>query len=259
MGQINQPATLLDRIRRLEQELAEVRKKVGLSSAVVSRGGLTIKDNGHLRVLDSAGVERFFIGAGSPNLPNGDSQPLFIVRDGSGRRRLAVYDPVTADGYEPVFWVWDHIGHVAFTTDRNGGVAEPWTAVPLYPQFEMGHSSHHVGYTMLPVSALTTGPVVWEGWIGKVSHPRLQILGYWGRATGTSPVSVTYEVRVGHDQTVVGSWVSTGIETALYGPWDISPWLSHTNIPVRLSIRATSGDATDMVAVQVLSCWMRQT
>lgn len=39
--QVNQPSNIIDRVIALERELASVRKKVGLSSAVIARGGLT--------------------------------------------------------------------------------------------------------------------------------------------------------------------------------------------------------------------------
>ncbi|GGM76853.1 hypothetical protein GCM10012275_54400 [Longimycelium tulufanense] len=55
MGQVNQPTNTLDRIKRLERELNEVRKAIGLSSATISRGGLTVQDGAFFQVLHPTG------------------------------------------------------------------------------------------------------------------------------------------------------------------------------------------------------------
>lgn len=56
MGKVNVPSNLLDRVRRLERELAEVRKRVGLGNASISTGSLTIQGGGGLTIEGGGGL-----------------------------------------------------------------------------------------------------------------------------------------------------------------------------------------------------------
>lgn len=254
MAPINQPGDVLSQIAALRQEVADVRRTVGISSATINRGGLSLLNDAFLKAVDSNGVERLFVG--TTDAFQGTKQPVFFVRDGAGKLRVAMFDPAPAsDGYQPVFWVWDHADRVAFTTDKNGGVAEPWIPVPLYPLFnDAGYPDQADNYASLPASECT-GSSLWEGRIGKVSHPRIQIDGVWGRYTGGGAVP-SYALEVGGSD--VGTWSQTAFTGAMRGPYDISSLLGQTDVPVRLRISAT-GTGTDRIAMQVLGCWLRQT
>jgi hypothetical protein len=244
-----------DRLARIEQLLREIPRKT-LHSASVGAGGITISDDGSLRMVDSNGVERLKIGTTSGF--EGFEQPIFFVRDANGKLRIAMYDPFpVTDGYQPVYWVFDHLDHVTFTTDKNGGVAEPHISVPLMQKFRdstFGSDAPNSDPT-LPVSALGSPATCWEGRISKVSHPRLVIDGSWGRVTGASG-SPTYSLQL--NGTEVGAWSQTSYGPALKGPYDIASFLAVSNVAVTLKVSAT-GTGTDRVAVGVYGCWMRQT
>lgn len=256
MGAVNHPEDYGSKLRDLERQLREIRDRVGNISAFIGQGGLTIGDNGALSMKDASGVERFFVGlrADIP-LPDGSPQPVLIVRDSTGIVRFAIYDPDAASGYQPVVWIIDHLGQVVFTTDMNGGAAEPWIPVPLYRQFHDSAFPDAAGTTeTLPVSACNGG-VVWEGRIGKVSHPRIQYDANLGRVTGVSG-NPTYTFHVGGTQ--LDSFNVTGFGANLRGPFDISDKLGDTNVVVQLKCSAT-GTGTDRIAMGMLGCWMRQT
>ncbi|MGI8308131.1 hypothetical protein [Saccharopolyspora hattusasensis] len=89
MGQVNQPSNLLDRIKRAEQQIQRLWKSVGLASATISRGGLTLLQDAFLRMVDDNQTEVLYIGP-----DNTGKQVLTIRRRLDGRR---------ADH--------DHIGH----------------------------------------------------------------------------------------------------------------------------------------------------
>lgn len=55
MGQVNLPSNFLDRIKRLEQQLAAVRKAIGLTSATITHGDLTV-DGGQIVIKGSGGL-----------------------------------------------------------------------------------------------------------------------------------------------------------------------------------------------------------
>lgn len=260
MGQINYPSDLFDQIRNLQQQIDEVRKRVGLSSATISDGTLTVQGTGAMRFVDPGGFNRFYIGGTAPNLADGSPQAVFSLRDGAGKLRIAVYDPnPVANGNKPVVWIYDHLDHVAFTTDLNGGVAEPWIPVPMYAQFiDTAGAEAAAVYRQLPISGISGTALIWEGRIGKVSHPRIQVDGAWGVATVGSAASVTYTLQVGGVN--VGSWTTAaGAAYAVQGPWDISSMLTNVNVPVRLVASVAGGAPADRIAVGLVACWMRQT
>lgn len=247
--QPDDPAAQLDSIVR---RLDEMDRKT-LYSAQISNGGLTIK-GGFIRLVDDAGQERLYVGPSSNSMPPGQTQPVFIVRDSAGAIRLGVYDNDVA-GYEPTVWIYDDAGHVAFTTDQNGGVAEPWVYVPMYQRFFPTAFPNATNTDpCLPVSACNGG-VIWEGRIGKVSHPRIQFDMVLGRVTGTTG-SPTYTFWV--DGVQEGSFATTVYGSQVVGPFDISNLIGQSNRSVQVKVSAT-GTATDLISCGMLGVSLRQT
>lgn len=256
MAPVNQPADLLSQVQDLRRQLDELRRTVGLSSATINRGGLSLLNNAFLRSVDSNGIERFFLGSTSSF--EGVDQPVLFIRDAAGKLRIAMYDPQPAtDGYQPVFWVFDHADHVAFTTDKNGGVAEPHISVPMMQKFRDGTLGLDAPDSdpTLPISALGASVTCWEGRISKVSHPRLILAGAFGRVTGVSGAP-TYSLQLNDVQ--IGTWNDTTYVIAEKGPFDIASYLGQANVTVKLKVSGT-GTGTDRVAVAVYGCWLRQT
>lgn len=247
-----QPDDLAAQLEALTRRMDEADRKT-LYSAQISQGGLTIK-GGFIRLLDDAGNERLYIGPSSFSMPPGQTQPVFWVRDASGKIRLGVYDADGA-GYEPTFWAFDDSNHVAFTTDQNGGIAEPWVYVPMYPRFVSTNFTNQTNAEpVLPASACNGG-VVWEGRIGKVSHPYIQFDHVTGRVSGTN-ATPTYTYWVGGTQ--MGTFTDSAYQFHLAGPFDISSRLGQTNIGVQVKISAT-GTGTDLMSCGMLGVSLRQT
>lgn len=237
---------LLQRLADMQRQIDEMRAARSAEATTIGRAGL--------KVVDGTGQERLFMGHTASF--EGVDQPVFFLRDAAGRLRLALYDPKpSSDGYQPVVWVYDHTGRVAFTTDINGGVAEPW--IPVIGQNTAWPSTFlDIGttYLTLPVSACT-GVVAWEGWIGKVSHPKISYGGVFGRATGVSGTP-TYTLKV--NGTTVDSFSQTTISSDVRGPFDISSLLGVSTVTVQLSVSAT-GTGTDRIAAHIKHCYLRQT
>jgi hypothetical protein len=154
MGQVNQPTNLLDRIIDLERQLAEVRKKVGLTSAYISSGGLVI-DGGNVLVTDPEGQQSFFTGKLGPNRPDGTPQIATVFRDDVGTARLWLWDPdPLTSGYRQQIVLTDNIGNYIFADDADAGqgIAYPWIPMPMT----------HTRFLDWPKCTLATYETIWD-------------------------------------------------------------------------------------------------
>lgn len=248
-----QPDDVAAQLDALTRRLDEMDRKT-LYSAQISQGGLTVQ-GGFIRVRDDAGAERLYAGPSTYAQDPGQTQPVFWVRDQSGNVRMGVYDAEPGATYEPTVWIFDKANRVALTTDRNGGLAEPWIYVPMYPRFIPTNltNSTDTDWT-LPVSSCNGG-VIWEGRIGKVSHPRIQFDLATGRVTGGSG-SPTYTLQLNGN--TIGTFSGTAYGDNLIGPIDITAYLTLTNVTVQVRVSAT-GTGTDLIACGVNGVALRQT
>jgi hypothetical protein len=78
MGQINLPSNLLDRIKRAEDQITKLWKSVGLASATIASGGLTLLNNAYLKMLGTGDNEILYIG------PDGGGTQVVRIRDAAG-------------------------------------------------------------------------------------------------------------------------------------------------------------------------------
>ncbi|RSD22013.1 hypothetical protein [Amycolatopsis eburnea] len=89
MGQINLPANLLDRLKRAEAQITQLWKNVGLSSATIAAGGLTLLNNAYLKMLGASNNEIVYIG------PDGLGNQVVRIRDAAGN---IIFGSVSAGG-----------------------------------------------------------------------------------------------------------------------------------------------------------------
>lgn len=247
-------ADLLGQLGQLRAELAELRRRTAYSETI-SKGGLTVQGGGFVKVIDEFGVTRLYFGK---QTYGGGDQVVFNLLDQNGHSRFGLYDFNMLDGYAPAVLIFDHLNHVAFSTDQNGGVAEPHVPVPMLQRFRDSSPTDTANSDpTLPVSALVSATVCFEGRISKASHPRIGIDGSWGRVTGSSGTP-TYSLWINGVQVTGASWTQTAYGPTYQGPWDVSALLGQTNLSVQLKVSAT-GTGTDRVAVAPYACYLRQT
>ncbi|MCP3800313.1 hypothetical protein NLX83_13700 [Allokutzneria sp. A3M-2-11 16] len=133
MGITSQPDTdLVERIRRLETRVEELSRGT-LANAVVSDGGITIRDLGGLQQLDRDGETTFFVGGrdGSWARPDGSPQPVAFIADDRGAWRIGVLDPDPQEnGYRQFVALWDYSGNIIVSDEVNSGQG---LARPLIP------------------------------------------------------------------------------------------------------------------------------
>jgi hypothetical protein len=92
MGQINLPSNLLDRIKRAEQQISDLWKSVGLSSASIAAGGLTLLNSAYLKMLGATGNELLYIG------PDGAGHQVVRIKDAAGNILFGSISGATSAG-----------------------------------------------------------------------------------------------------------------------------------------------------------------
>lgn len=242
MAPINQPADLLSQVQDLRRQLDELRRTVGLSSATINRGGLSLLNDAFLKMVNSTGVQVLYFG------PDESGRQIIRIRREGGSDVL--WTGFTVNGNQ--FWrLTDRFGNRELFSDdtENGGIGRPWFSIPMTPLFSM---SGVWSYWNLPVASVTSETTLWKGRIPLVAHSHLSISGLWGAASGTN--SSTYRVRL--NGTEVGTWSATTLENSSKGPWNIASYLDQQQVEVDVSIVATG---TGNVACDTRGLTMRQT
>ncbi len=124
---------ILARLRKLETRVDELSRGT-LANAVISEGGITIRDLGGIQLSDRDGETVFFVGGagGGWARPDGTPQPITSISDDRGRWRIAVFDPnPNENGYRQFVAIWDYTGNIIVSDDVNSGegLARPY--IPL--------------------------------------------------------------------------------------------------------------------------------
>jgi hypothetical protein len=244
MGLELQPGNVLERIKELERRVTAIYKKVGIASAVIRQGGLTLLDDAFLRMVDDNGTEIVYFG------PDDQGRQIIRIRREGGSD--VMWTGFTGAGNQ--FWrLTDRFGNRELFSDdtENGGIARPWLSVPMYVLYSMSASSVY-GYMNIAATSIGSETVLWEGRIPLVSHPRLAISGVWGQASGSN--SATYRLKL--NSTQVGTWSTGGLENSEKGAFDIDGYLDQTNVVVQLTVQASG---SGQVGAHVFGCWLRQT
>lgn len=230
------------RIRRLEAELAALRQ----------RG---VRDSGAFNVKNSAGIDTLFSGP-SPTVTNPDGTPQWVtyIKDQGGVTRLAFYDPFPlTDGFVQVMWEWDHLNNLVRTTDKNGGWAEPWFPIHMYPMFAV--SAGVFNYMATPVNVAEQ--VLWEGRIGYVTHPYVgaDLLG--GSSTGTNSNRFRLKINGVTAQTwdIPGGVAFFGGAIPILGVGGVG--IGSRAVGIQLTAQSLSGSGS--YGCQVFGMYMRQT
>lgn len=243
MGLELQPGNLLNRLKQLERRVTEIYKKVGIASAVIRQGGLTLLDDAFFRMVDDNGVEIVYFG------PDGSGRQIIRIRREGGSD--VMWTGFTSAGNQ--FWrLTDRFNRELFSDDtENGGIARPWLSVPLYPKFTVAASSVY-SYMNLPVASVAAETTLWEGRIPMVTHPFMVVTGVFGQASGSN--SSTYRLKL--NGVTVGTWAETTIVNANRGPYNVAASLGLANVPVEVTAVAAG---TGNIGCQIYSLYQRQT
>lgn len=232
MAQTNQPANLLDRILRLERELAEVRKRSGLGSAV-SRGSF--------RFLDEGGNERIYFGTGTFS---GGTSSGWVMRRQNG---TSVFDL----GGNPADQFWalrDENGGILISDDAatGQGLARPWLPIPF--------ASHSA---TVPTDTTTSG--TFAGLLSArytKQHPKLRALILCRASDGTTTGEIRLMKTAGPVQ--IGNTITVNLgQYALLtiGPADV-PGSHMEDMELEVQGRRTAGAGT--IGARMFGCYAQQ-
>lgn len=128
MGKVNQPTDTNSELREIKRQIAELNKRVGLSSAVISRGGVTILNEGELTMFNEADVEIFKVG--QVEFGEGASYGMQVNFDNGVRGIVFGGSPGSQ-----VFALCDETGDYLVTNDAASGygLARPYLNYRLVP------------------------------------------------------------------------------------------------------------------------------
>lgn len=247
-----QPQDTESRLRRTEQALANLTRKVPNSLLVQTGAGQVLVDIGPSGFVDANGNQLNSVTIRDPisGFPILQQSPATITDNPDG----------TQQGDD---WFWrmdDRAGNRVVATDGLSGVglALPYVNVELVPYWTGNQSATPgtSGYRTVTASIVAAAPVLcYEGRLGYVSHPALSIDGIWGRATGTGAEVITYTLVVAG--TTVGSWNETALIEERH-TFDVSDFVAQKDLPVQLLMKSSISN-TDTLACHPLGCFLRQT
>lgn len=216
---------LEDEVRQLRLELDALRQR-------------PLRHAGEFFTESDQGVQTFVTGP-NYNYPGPDGKPQWLtgIRDKNGQARIFFWDPDPGDGtYVQTEWHWDHLGQTIWTSDNNGGWAEPWLGVPLYQQFPVV-----TGDQWVDVTFIATEQRLYRGTIPYVSHPNLGVSGVWGQRTGAGQTT-RYRLKVGGS--TVGTWDISGGEDSDKGPFNIASRVNDKQVLVEVTAQSLAGSGT---------------
>jgi len=129
----NTPTDLIDRIRSLERQVADLSGRMNIRPALntIVGGSVTIKGGGQLLVEDNDGTAVFSIGELGPDL-DGQPQQATIIRRMDGSLALSIHTTATTGPQKIV--LYDKQSAAIFADDIDspgGGLALPW--LPISP------------------------------------------------------------------------------------------------------------------------------
>ncbi|MCK2237700.1 MULTISPECIES: hypothetical protein [unclassified Crossiella] len=229
---------VLSRLRRLESRVEEL-SRTTLSNAVISDGGITVRNLGGIRALDSDENENFFIGGldGTLSRPDGTPQPAFLVSDDRGAWRITLFDPAPdRDDYRQFVSISDFSGNTILGDDvvDGQGLARPYMAVPF--------SRSRVGdYPAVTSSAFEA---VWEATVLK-QQPKLSLWTVTGADAGTVG---EFEIKI-NGQTVQQWQATGGYGRDARGPYSLPGLVYRDLVRIELRARRVSGTGTVRVSV----------
>lgn len=123
--------SLVDRVKRLEQDIRRLSKRRTLGHSTISDGDLTVKSRGALKVVDAETGQLVAIIGALPDLDrlDGSAQPgaAFYREDGSIAAFLGDSNP-TVPPFKQSWQIFDRQGNVVMADDTNSGkgLAKPF-------------------------------------------------------------------------------------------------------------------------------------
>lgn len=232
-------------LAKLRGEIEELRAARSGEATSVGHGGISIRDDGFLRMVDDNNTQIMYFG------PDTDGTQIARLK-----REGGAYILYTGKAGGNSFWaLTDSSNRILVSDDAvaGKGLARPWLPVFMSPTFVPSiPAAGATGTWCIDSAQIVTEVGLWEGRVS-VSHPWIQVDGTWGHASGSG--TVTYRLKINGNQ--VGTWnAATGV-TASFGPFDVSSYIGADWASVQVTAQQTTG--TGAVRCHVLGCYLTQT
>lgn len=234
MGKTNQPEDIIDRLRALEAEVAQLRRGQTLNSAVISSGSFEIRTEDNTVI---AKIGKF--------LYEGVTVYGIAVFRYDGSTQFWAWDNPSGGGFASM---WDESGNILLSNDTvsGHGLAKPYLPIPFYP-----------ASTTVPTETTTSATFVDLQFAKyKVQHPRLYVFVLCRCSDG----STNGEVKVLADGQALAATQTIGLGAYTYlqfGPAALPGSYSHTGaIDLVVQARRTAGAGT--VGVRVVGAYGEQ-
>jgi len=235
----NTPQDIIDRLRAMERQIAELNGRLNIRPALntIVGGSVTIKGGGALVVQDTSGDSVLRIGQVDPDV-DGEPQQATVIRRMDGSLAFAVWTSATT-GAQPVR-IYDRDSGIIFADDVvAGGLAIPWLPLPL-PVASAGGSF----FSSTSGSFATVARSI--GWF---HHPRVYVDIAMSFGAGTT----------GQSRLVIGGDTIATFSSSGSGSFDLPDW-EWSGVPqaksIELQIQRNSG--ANSVFAQMRSLYGRQ-
>lgn len=220
MAAVNQPVNILDKIAELERQITELRGRVGLSSATVTRGTLAVQGGAEFGVKHPSGHNMFLVG----RAPGYDIYQVSMRRSDGTIAWAVATDSVTLNQFVAH---WDRAGNIIACDDpiAGEGLARPHLDIPMYPGRAADWQS-------------TTSPTFETLWStqAEAQHPCLS----WAIGAGDNGASGEVRLRVG-GVTISPTYTYTAGNPTTYSDDLPHGAVMHSGAIVDIQARRTSG------------------
>lgn len=228
----------------LRAEIEELRAARSGEATTIGHGGVTIVNDGYLRMVDDNGTQIMYFG------PDANGFQIARLRRENGA--LLLY---TGKAGSNNFWaLTDNLNKVIVSDDAiaGKGLARPWLPVFLTPTFAPSlPAAGATGTWCIDSTQVVTEVGLWEG-RATISHPWIQVDGVWGHASGSG--TVTYRLKVNGIE--VGNWTAAAGVVSRQGPFSVADSVGRDWFSVQVTAQQTTG--TGAVRCHVLGCYLTQ-
>lgn len=246
MAYVNQPEDVVSRLRRIEARLDELTRKVGLSSATINRGTLSLLGNSRFEVVDNDGDLVARLGSLGYRYSDDSPQQGVEFRYDHDQPAIAVWRPI--NGANPATKQFAALyatdGTIICSSDANSnfGMGRPWLPI----SFERARTTEWASTTSGTFEALYEAQTHQQ-------HPWIE-----ARIVITAAAGTSGEARLVVAGSVIGDPVTysgAGAAVAdLRSGRIVQPYGTLTNVNVE--VRRTAGAGNVLVRIDA---WWRQT
>ena len=133
MAYTDRPEDIYNRLARMEREMADLRRRVGIQSAIIRKGTLALKEDARFEIIDADDDLVARMGSLGFKYDDGRSQQGLEFRYEDGAPAFTIWRPTahtSADRQYTAIWNGSRIV-VSTDADTGEGLGRPWLDIPF--------------------------------------------------------------------------------------------------------------------------------